>query len=152
MTSEERPPTEAELREAELLARALEEAARPERDVDPVEDALGAAWLLRASRASELSELRARAVLERAWPARRWRIRARAAAAVVGAAAAAAAIVAVLPRGPAKLPPPPVPLLRAQLAAARPGAPPALARVDTEMIVYREQVYLALGRAYGRRR
>ena len=152
MTSEELAPTEAERREAELLARALEGAARPGDEVGPVEDAVGAAWLLRASRGAELSELRARAVLERAWPRRRrWLDPTPGKMAALGAAAAVAAIVSAVPHGPAKLPPPPVPLLRAQLAAARPGAP-ELARLETEMDAYREQVYAALGRTYGRAR
>src|SRR5205823_477446 len=119
MTFEESPPTEAELREAELLARALEDPARAAGDPTAVDDALGAAWMLRASRRAELSELRARAVLDRAWPKRVWPVRA--AAAALAAAAAAIAILAVRPPGPAELPPAPVPLLQAQLAAARPG-------------------------------
>jgi hypothetical protein len=153
MTSEERPPTEAELREAELLARALEDAARPGDEVGPVEDALGAAWLLRASHRAELTELRARAVLERAWPRRRrrWLDPTPGRMAALGAAAAVAAILSALPRGPANLPPPPIPLLRAQLAAARPGTP-ELGRLEAEMSAYREQVYVALGRTYGKPR
>ena len=152
MTSEERPPTEAELRDAELLARALEDGARPGGEVGPVDDALGAAWLVRASRGAELSELRARAALERAWPRRRrWLDPTPGRMAALVAAAAVAAILSALPRGPAKLPPPPVTLLRAQLAVARPGAP-ELARLETEMDAYREQVYAALGRAYGKPR
>jgi hypothetical protein len=150
MTFEETPPTEAELREAELLARALEGPA-PGTDPAAVEDALGAAWMLRASRHAELSELRARAALERAWPKRRWPVRARAAAALA-AVAAAIAIFALRPRGPAELPAAPVPLLRAQLAAARPGAGAALAPLEKEMAAYRRQLYAALGRAYGGRR
>src|SRR4051812_26490489 len=63
MKEEEKLPTEAELREAELLRRALEEPAAPGRDLGPVDDALGAASLVRASREGALSELRARAVL-----------------------------------------------------------------------------------------
>ena len=153
MTSKERPPTEAELRDAELLARALEDPVRPGRDVGPVADALGAAWLLRASRGAELSELRARAVMERAWPGgRRWLDPTPGAMAALGAAAAVAAILSALPRGPAKLPPPPVTLLRAQLAAARPGGAPTLPALETEMDAYRQQLYGALGSAYGRRR
>src|SRR5262249_61172986 len=68
MIFEESPPTEAELREAELLARALDDPARAAGDPSPVDDALGVAWMLRGSRRAELSELRARAVLRRVWP------------------------------------------------------------------------------------
>jgi len=142
MTFEESPPTEAELREAELLARALEDPARAAGDPTAVDDALGAAWMLRASRRAELSELRARAVLDRAWPVR-------AAAAALAAAAAAIAILAVRPPGPAELPPAPVPLLQAQLAAARPGAPAALVSLEAESAAYRSQLYRALRRTYG---
>ncbi|HKB75230.1 MAG TPA: hypothetical protein VKC58_01450 [Myxococcales bacterium] len=153
MTSEERPPTEAEAREADLLAHALEDPARPGRDVAAVDDALGTAWLLRASKSAELSELRARAVLKRAWPGRpRWLNPTPGAMAALGAAAAVAAILSLLPRGPAKLPPPPVPLLRAQVAAARPGAQRALAPLEAEMDAHRERLYGALARAYGTRR
>jgi len=147
MTFEENPPTEAELLQAELLARALEDPARAANDPTPVEDALGAAWMLRASRRAGLSELRARAVLDRAWPKRTWPVRA--AAVALAAGAAAVAILAVRPRGPAELPPPPVPLLQAQIAAARPAAPAALAALEAESGAYRAQLYRALGRAYG---
>jgi len=147
MTFEESPPTEAELRDAELLARALESPARASGDPTPVDDALGAAWMLRASRRAELSELRARAVLDRAWPKRAWPVRAAAAALV--AAAAALAILVLRPRGPAELPPPPVPLLQAQIAAARPGTPAALATLETETAAYRSQLYRAFRHAYG---
>ena len=146
MTFEESPPTEAQLREAELLARALEDPARAAGDPTAVDDALGAAWMLRASRRAELSELRARAVLDRAWPKRAWPVRA---AAALAAVAAAVAILAVRPRGPAELPPAPVPLLQAQIAAARPGAPAALASLEAESAAYRSQLYRALRRAYG---
>jgi hypothetical protein len=152
MIFEEKPPTGAELREAELLARALEDPPRPGTDVSPVEEALGAAWMLRASRRGDLGELRARAVLDRAWPERSWPIPRRVAVAALAAAAAAVALVALRPHRPAELPRAPVPLLRAQLAAARPGPPAALAQLETEMAAYREQLYGALGRAYGRRR
>ena len=147
MTFEESPPTEAELREAELLARTLEDPARAAGDPTAVDDALGAAWMLRASRRAELSELRARAVLDRAWPKRVWPVRA--AAAALAAAAAAIAILAVRPPGPAELPPAPVPLLQAQLAAARPGAPAALVSLEAESAAYRSQLYRALRRTYG---
>jgi hypothetical protein len=152
MTGEERLPTEAELREAELLARALEEPVEPGRDLAPVDDALGAATLVRAARFAGLGELRARAALERAWPERARPIRARAIAAALAAAAAAFVWFVLRPRGPAQLPAPGVQLLRAQLAAARPAPPAALARLDAEMAAYRKQVYASLGRAYGGRR
>jgi hypothetical protein len=153
MTFDERPPTDAELRDAELLARALEDPAGPGTDLAPVEDAVAAAWMLRASRRDDLAELRARAVLDRVWKRRTQPIRSCAAAgALAVAAAAAVAIVALRPRGPAELPPASVPLLQAQLAAARPGATGALAPLERQMAAYREQVYSALGRAYGARR
>ena len=80
MTDEERPPTPAELREAELLARALEEPSQPGRELTSVDDALGAAYLLRASKQAELVELRARAVRQRVWRKGTWPRWARAAA------------------------------------------------------------------------
>jgi hypothetical protein len=138
MTGDELPPTEAELRDAEALARALEHG-----EPGPL-DALGAAQLLRASR-GELSELRQRAVLEHVWRSRRsWRI------VLMGAVAAAAACLFFLAQAqaPARLPDPPIQLLRAQLAAARPGAP-AEAQLDAEMAGYRRQVFAALERRYG---
>jgi len=150
MTFEESPPTEAELREAELLARALEHPRRLGFDPAPLDDALGAAWMLRASRKADLSELRARAVLDRVWPKRAWLVPA--AAAAMAAAAAAILILAARPRGPAQLPPAPVPLLQAQIAAARPGVPAALASLEAESAAYRAQLYRALGRAYGGKR
>jgi hypothetical protein len=146
MTAEEKPPTEAELREAELLARALEGPDGPGRDLSPVEDALGAAYLLRGSRRMELGELRARAVQERIWPRRS---RALSAAAVLLAAAAAAAAIVLWPRRAAELPAPSVQLLRAQLAAARPGEQATIDPLAAEMSGYRAQIYGALARAYG---
>jgi len=152
MTAEEKPPTEAELREADLLARALERPDEPGRDLAQVEDALGAAYLLRASNRIGLTELRARAVLERIRSAQSPRVRTRAAIAGLVATAAALAAIALLPRGSADLPVPDVKLLRSQLAAARPGAPAALDPLAAERTRYRAQVYRALGRAYGDRR
>jgi len=166
MTAEEKPPTAAELREAELLARALEGPDEPGRDLTPAEDALGAAYLLRASRTAGLDDLRARAVRDRVGAAIRvprdvmsggatirvpqnWT---RAAIAAVLATAAAAAAIALWPRGSLQLPAPEVKLLRAQLAAARPGASTALEPLSAEMSRYRAQVYASLGRTYGRRR
>jgi len=152
MTDEERPPTPAELREAELLARALEEPSQPGRELTSVDDALGAAYLLRASKRAELDELRARAVRQRIWPKGTWPLWARAAAAALAGIAAAAVILAVRPRGPARLPPPGARLLQAQLAAARPGASAELAQLEVETAAYRERFYGALERAYGSRR
>jgi len=161
MTAEEKPPTAAELLEAELLARALEGPDQPGRDLTPAEDALGAAYLLRASRTAGLDDLRARAVRDRVVPRemvsggaairlpRNWT---RAAITAVLAIAAAAAAIALWPRGSAQLPAPEVKLLRAQLAAARPGASTALEPLSAEMNRYRAQVYASLGRAYGGRR
>src|SRR6267142_2991549 len=146
MTAEEKPPTEAELREAELLARALEGPDEPGRDLSPVEDALGAAYLLRESRRMQLGELRARAVQKRIWPRRS---RARSAAAVLLAAGAAAAAIVLWPRRAAELPAPSVQLLRAQLAAARPGEPATIGPLAAEMAGYRAQIHGALARAYG---
>ncbi|HEY2031450.1 MAG TPA: hypothetical protein VGH20_19800 [Myxococcales bacterium] len=141
MNPEDQPPTDEERREAELLARALD--GKPARAVD---DALAAVSLLKASRQGELSELRARAVLSRVWPVRRWR------GAWIGAAAAAAvalAFVAVRPQGPASLPPPGLALVRAQLAAARPASAGALGDLEQQRAVYRRELYGALRRAYG---
>ncbi len=172
MTAEEKPPTAAELLEAELLARALEGPDQPGRDLTPAEDALGAAYLLRASRTAGLDDLRARAVRDRVGDMmsggaairvpremvsggaairlpRNWT---RAAITAVLAIAAAAAAIALWPRGSAQLPAPEVKLLRAQLAAARPGASTALEPLSAEMNRYRAQVYASLGRAYGGRR
>jgi len=94
----------------------------------------------------ELGELRARAVQERIWPRRS---RARSAAAVLLAAAAAAAAIVLWPRRAAELPAPNVQLLRAQLAAARPGEPATIDPLTAEMSGYRTQIYDALARAYG---
>jgi hypothetical protein len=152
MTDEERPATEAELREAELLARALEDREGPGSDPAPLDDALGAAWLLHSARSGDLGELRARAVLARIWPAPSSRSRLRAAGAAAAALAAAAAFVASRARAPASLPAPPISLLRAQLAAARPGAPADLADLDRRMAEYRQTVYEALRRAPGGKR
>jgi hypothetical protein len=71
------------------------------------------------------------------------------AAAALAAVAAAFMWFVLRPRGPAQLPAPGVQLLRAQLAAARPAPPAALAQLDAEMAAYRQQVYASLGRAYG---
>jgi hypothetical protein len=146
MTAEEKPPTEAELREAELLARALEGPDEPGRDLSPIDDALGAAYLLRGSMRLELGERRARAMLGRIWPRRS---RARSAAALLLAAAAAAAAIVPWPRRAAEFPAPNVQLLRAQLAAARPGEPATVDPLAAEMSGYRTQIYDALARAYG---
>lgn len=148
MNPEDAPPTEEERREAGLLARALEEPALPGADVAAVEDALGTAWMVRASRDLGLTELRRRAMLERVWPERRWRFAGRAVAAI---AAAAAVAFFVMARSRAHVPAPGVDLLRAQLAAARPGSDAAFARFEEEDAKYRAQVYAALRRAYGRR-
>jgi hypothetical protein len=149
MKEEEKPPSEAELREAELIRRALEEPPAPGRDLRPVDDALGAVWLVRASRDGKLSELRARAVLERAWPRRSRRAAVRAGVAAAAILAAVAAFLANRPRGPAALPAPSVALLRAELAAARPGAQAELAAVDAAKAAYRAQVFETLRRTYG---
>jgi hypothetical protein len=148
MNPEDEPPTEEERREAELLARALEEPAWPGRDVAAVDDALGAAWLIHASRDLGQPELRRRAALERLWPKRSWRLPGRALAAI---AAAAAIAFFFMGRTRAHLPAPGADLLRAQLAAARPGSDAAFARFEQEHAKYRGQVFAALRRAYGRR-
>ena len=152
MTTDDKPPTEAELREAELLASALEDPAPFGRDVTAVDDALGAAWMIRASRRGDLDDLRASAVQERAWPKRPWRTRGRAGAAAVAAAAATIAIFAARSHGPAQLPAPGARLLLAQIAAAKPGSGAAIARLEADRTAYREQVFGALRRAYGRPR
>ena len=147
MNPEDAPPSDEERVEAELLARALEEPARPGRDVGAVDDALGTAWMVRASRNLERTELQRRAVLERVWPRRSWRFPGGVVAAVA-ATAAVAFFFMVRPR--AHLPAPGVDLLRAQLAAARPGSDAAFARFEEERAKYRGRVYAALRRAYGR--
>jgi hypothetical protein len=147
MTEEEKPPTEAELREAELLGRALEQRADPGSDLRPVEDALGTAWLVRASKDAGMAPLPARGALERRSGGRTWRTRARAAAAAAAVVATVAAFLASHGRGPSAVPAPPVRLLRAELAAARPGA--QVAGLDAERAAYRRQVFEALGHAYG---
>ncbi len=147
MKPEDEPPTQEERGEAELLARALEQ--RPGGDVAAVDDALAAAWMVRASRNDELTELRRRAVLERVWPKHSWRLR----GAVAGfvAVAAAAVIALLMTRTGPHLPAPGVDLLRAQLAAARPGSDDAFARFEQEHAKYRGELYAALRRAYGSR-
>jgi hypothetical protein len=146
MNPEDAPPTDEERREAGLLARALEQPARAGSDVAAVDDALGAAWLVRASQKLEQTELQRRRVLERVWPSRSWRFPGGAIAAI--AAAAAFAFFLLRPR--AHVPAPGVDLLRAQLAAARPGSDAAFARFEQEHAKYRGEVYAALRRAYGR--
>lgn len=143
MNPEDQPPTDEERQEAELLARALD--GEPAAAVD---DELAAVSLLKASRHGELSELRARAVLSRVWPVRRWR------GAWIGAAAAAAVamvFVVVHPRGPASLPRPDLALVRAELAAARPASAAALGDLERQRAGYRRELYGALQRAYGER-
>jgi len=148
MIGEEKPPSEAELAEAESLARALE--GRREPGSDAIEEALAAAYLLQAS-ARPLNDLRAQAILNRAWRVPR-RGLARAVVAGLAAAAAALLVIALRPRQPATLPAPRPELLRAQLAAARPDGAEAMGQLDSEMSAYREQVFGALERAYGSRR
>jgi anti-sigma-K factor RskA len=148
MNREDEQLTDEERREAELLARALGESARPGRDVAAVDDALGAAWLIHASRDVGQAELRRRAALERLWPKRSWRLPGRALAA---AAAVAVFFFFFMARSRAHLPAPGADFLRAQLAAARPGSDAALARFEHEHAKYRGQVFAALRRAYGRR-
>lgn len=151
MTDPDEPATESERREAELLAQALEDRPAGDGELASVEDALGAAWMVKASRSGGLADLRARAVLERAWPNRSW-MRRRAVVAALGAAAAGVAILLAQPRPPAVLPAPPPRLLRAQLEAARRGAPATIVPLEQELAAYRRDVYAALGRAYGSKR
>jgi hypothetical protein len=148
MIPEELPPTEAELREAEELARALEQE-----QPGPPGEALQGALLLLASRRGQLGELRGRAVLERAWQGsdRARPRRARLSVALAGLAACVAAIFVVTrAQGPAMLPSAPPSLLRAQLAAARPGAAAAeLIALESEMAAHRARLHAAVARAYG---
>jgi hypothetical protein len=148
MNPEDAPPTDEERREAELLARALEDRAP---DVSGVEDAVGAARMIRASQHLELTELRARVVLEGAWRTRSQRAAVPIAGFAAAAAAAVIAFVASTPHRPTHLPPPDVELVRAQLAAARAGADPALAQLEQARANYRGELYAALRRAYGGR-
>jgi len=150
MIGEEKPPSEAELAEAESLARALEGRRESRSGGSAIEDLLAAAYLLQAS-ARQLNDLRAQAILNRAWRVPR-RGLARAVVAGLAAAAAALLVIALRPRQPATLPAPRPELLRAQLAAARPDGAEAMGQLDSEMSAYREQVFGALERAYGSRR
>jgi hypothetical protein len=147
MKPEDAPPTDEERGQAELLARALEQ--RPGGDVAAVDDALAAAWMVRAAQNDELTELRRRAVLERVWPKHSRRLGGAAAGIVAVAAAAAVAFFVI--RARPHLPAPGVDLLRAQLAAAQPGSDAAFARFELEHAKYRGEVYAALRRAYGPR-
>jgi hypothetical protein len=151
MIDEEKPPTEAELREAESLARALEDRIERRDAVPAIEDALATAHLLRASSRPGLDEVRARAVLKRVW-ATSPQYAVRTTFAALAAAAAVALVFAIRPGRAATLPPPPPDLLRAHLGAARPGSSAAVAQLDSQMSSYREQVFGALQRAYGGRR
>jgi len=148
---EDTPASEEELRQAERLSRVLDDASAAGHDVAPIDDALGAAWMIRASRSTELPDLRARAALESAWRTRRRAAVVRRAVVALAAAAALVAFVAGRPRRPAELPGPSPQLLRAQLAAARAASGPAFTRFQQEQAVHRDRVYAALRRAYGGR-
>jgi hypothetical protein len=161
-------PTQAELEEAEALARALESGhVPPVRDggrgrEGPPEDALGAAAFLRyAKDGGSLDVTRADAILAdalaRARPpvqisrGRTWGWRLFGALGFAGAAAAAALIVARAPLGEesAALPAPPRALLEAQIDAAA-GRVATLDVLTVETNGYRNAVYGALHDRYDR--
>jgi hypothetical protein len=146
MSDEDLPPTEAELREAEVLRRALEQRRAGEwLDVSPIDDALGAALLLRSIGQGGLSELRMRAVHARV-------IRSKASRApLIASAGIAAAIALLIFVGPEQkhrsaaaiaLPPPSQALLRAQLQAAQPNGD--LALLDAQLAAHRARIFAAL--------
>jgi hypothetical protein len=173
------PPTEEELREAALLARALEGPGTlgPHEDPAAIAGALGAARLLEAARRGGLDDLRERAVLaavlgEAQQPAAAERpaspdstaqrspatpglarraLRPRLLA-MAGAASAAAVLLFSLTRSQqrAQLPAPTARLLQAQLAAARPGAP--LGPLQQALGDHRSRLLGALEAGYGRQR
>jgi len=134
--TDEKAPTPEERREAEALARALDGE-----DANAPADALEAAALLSASRNAELSDVRARAVRDRALPrGRHWHWMA-----PLGVLAATAATVIVMiahrRQVPAQIPMPSAALLAAQAEAARPQGGTQLER---EMVAYRQRVLAAL--------
>jgi hypothetical protein len=156
MTTADEEPTEAELREAEALARALD---RGRGDPEMPEDALGTAAFLRfAKDGGALDPDQARAILAdalararppRARPAWRWRI-----FGVLGLAAAGAAALLIVARAPIgdaadTLPAPPRALLEAQIDAAG-GRVASLDALAAETRDYRTTVYGALRDRYGR--
>ena len=154
MSEVDPPPTEAELREAEELRRALEGEAPPavRQGADLLasarsKDPLAAAELIRAAHGPPLDELRRRAVWRRAFPGnRKWTPRIFGAA--LGAAVAASVLLMLRPQGRADLPAARLELVRAQLEAARRGQA-SLGRLDRELSAHRARLYGALGSAYG---
>lgn len=156
MTMDDEEPTEAELREAEALARAL---ARGHAPPGTPEDALGAAAFLRhAKDGGALDPSRAEAILTDALararppPARAaWRWRIFGALGLAAAGAAGAFLVARAPtRSPdAALPVPPRALLEAQIDAAG-GRVASLDALSTETRGYRATVYGSLRNRYGK--
>jgi hypothetical protein len=156
MTMDDEEPTEAELREAEALARALD-GGRGVREMP--DDALGTAAFLRyAKDGGALDADQARAILAdalararppRARPAWRWGI-----FGALGLAATGAALVLILARAPIgdaadTLPAPPRALLEAQIDAAG-GRVASLDALTAETRDYRASVYGALHDRYGR--
>ncbi len=151
---------EAELREAEALARALE---RGSADEELPEDALQSAALIRyGAGGGVLREEREDAILEEVLAAAD-RVRARPKAAAVpwwrwlfgaaGLAAVTALLLVILTSGeagaPTALPSPDARLIEAQLARIEDRS--ADARFDEAMQSYRGDVYAALERRYGAR-
>lgn len=153
-------PTQAELEEAEALARAL---GRGHSNDGPPEDALGTAAFLRYTKdGGSLEGTRADAILAdalaRARPprptpsARTWGWRLFGALGFAGAAAAAALIVARAPVGEdaaSALPAPPRALLEAQIDAAG-GRVASLDALTVATSGYRSAVYGALHDRYDR--
>lgn len=144
-------PTEEELAEAAALARALDRGSA----VNPPEDVLGAAALLRFSRdGAELSDERLDAILgevmESARPQRPkvdarpwWRFLVP--AGLVAAAAAAVLIMLPTPPTDTQLPGPSIALLRAQASSAAASDDEAL---DDAMASYRDEVLATIGARY----
>lgn len=156
MTTNDDEPTEAELREAEALARALDGGRG---DPEMPDDALGTAAYLRYAKdggaldsdkeEAILADALARARPPRARPAWRWRI-----FGALGLAATGAALVFIVARAPIgdaadTLPAPPRALLEAQIDAAG-GRVASLDTLTAETRDYRAAVYGALRDRYGR--
>lgn len=144
-------PTDDELRDAEALARALDE--RPGGGGAP-DDALDAAALLRfAKDGGALDPERAERILSAALPkkgrasalARRWRWFG---ALGLGFAAAATALLVLSPRRPEELPLPPRALLEVEANVAAQSAD--LDALGREMKSYRGAVYASLEERYRR--
>lgn len=156
MTKDDDEPTEAELREADALARALDGRRG---DPELPDDALGTAAFLRYAKdggaldadqaEAILADALARARPPRARPTWRWRV-----FGALGLAATGAVLVFIVARAPIgdaanALPAPPRALLEAQIDAAG-GRVASLDALTAETRDYRATVYGALRDRYGR--